>query len=398
MRRRPKMSPSRPPVTSSTAKLSVYALTVHSRLERLAPRSFWIDGSATFTTVLSSMIMNRAKHMAASVHHLRLPSFSRRRSGIRVLSGGEGRGVGASGHVLAGHDRLERRGEIRALLGGERLDELLDPREAQLEEVVDEVAAGIRDLDRLHAPVLGVLGAGHEAALDQALDRAADRGERQPQAVAQDLQGQLRRIEGEDVQHLQLRHRELGLADRLPVVLTVVGHQVLHEGVHVLEHALLRGLRRRNRCLHACKHCRNGWFSSTSVGWPLSAVRWIRPGACLRSTVQLWKPQLHFETLRFASSAIAWPLTGSWSPTRRPYVSCARATIRSAWWRTPSRSALVCSTASRRGPTRSSCAASSTRPRVRSRRSSPIAPARWGRASSASSPRSSRPRAGRSRR
>ena len=29
-----------------------------------------MDGSATFTTVLSSMIMNSAKHMAASVHHL----------------------------------------------------------------------------------------------------------------------------------------------------------------------------------------------------------------------------------------------------------------------------------------------------------------------------------------
>src|SRR4051794_36535161 len=91
MRRRPKMSPSLPPVTSRTAKLSVYALTVHSRLERLAPRSFWIDGSATFTTVLSSMIMNSAKHMAASVHHLRLCSFRRMRSGTcGVLSGNAG--------------------------------------------------------------------------------------------------------------------------------------------------------------------------------------------------------------------------------------------------------------------------------------------------------------------
>ena len=38
-RRRPKMSPSLPPVASRTAKLSVYALTVHSRLERLEWRS-----------------------------------------------------------------------------------------------------------------------------------------------------------------------------------------------------------------------------------------------------------------------------------------------------------------------------------------------------------------------
>ena len=35
---------------------------------RLSSR--WIDGSATFTTVLSSMIMKSAKHMAESVHHL----------------------------------------------------------------------------------------------------------------------------------------------------------------------------------------------------------------------------------------------------------------------------------------------------------------------------------------
>src|SRR3954453_9460460 len=99
MRRLPKMSPSRPPVTSSTAKLSVYALTVHSRLERLAPRSFWIDGSATFTTVLSSMIMNRAKHIAASVHHLRLPSFRRMRSGTGgVLSDAD------RGDLVAGDD------------------------------------------------------------------------------------------------------------------------------------------------------------------------------------------------------------------------------------------------------------------------------------------------------
>ena len=32
-------------------------------------RSRWIDGSATFTIVLSSMIMNRPKATAPSVHH-----------------------------------------------------------------------------------------------------------------------------------------------------------------------------------------------------------------------------------------------------------------------------------------------------------------------------------------
>src|SRR6266567_2516377 len=42
------------------------------------PRSFWIDGSATFTTVLSSMIMNRPIATATSVHHLRFSGVSSR--------------------------------------------------------------------------------------------------------------------------------------------------------------------------------------------------------------------------------------------------------------------------------------------------------------------------------
>src|SRR5436189_3908571 len=126
MRRRPKMSPSRPPVTSRTAKLSVYALTVHSRLERLAPRSFWIDGSATFTTVLSSMIMNRAKHMAASVHHLRLSSFSRRRSGTAEAS-----------YLVARDDGGEGRREVGTLLVRERGDEAGDAGDTQIGQPVD---------------------------------------------------------------------------------------------------------------------------------------------------------------------------------------------------------------------------------------------------------------------
>src|SRR3954469_13338862 len=189
IRRLPKMSPSRPPVTSSTAKLSVYALTVHSRLERLTPRSFWIEGSATFTTVLSSMIMNRAKHIAASVHHLRFPSCRRRRSGIRVLSGCEREGGGARGHdLVAAHDRFERRREVRALLGGEGLDELLDAAESQLEQAVHELTTGVGDAHGLHPAVLRVLGARDELALDEAVDCTAHRGQREPEAVSQRLE------------------------------------------------------------------------------------------------------------------------------------------------------------------------------------------------------------------
>ena len=61
---------------------------VHGPLERGERRAEVVagsTGSATFTTVLSSMIMNSAKHMAASVHHLRLSSLRRIRSGIAPL-------------------------------------------------------------------------------------------------------------------------------------------------------------------------------------------------------------------------------------------------------------------------------------------------------------------------
>ena len=74
-RRRPKMSPRRPPVTSRTAKVSVYALTVHSRLLIETFRSRWIEGRATFTTVLSSITMNSAKHIAPSVNQRRLSAW-----------------------------------------------------------------------------------------------------------------------------------------------------------------------------------------------------------------------------------------------------------------------------------------------------------------------------------
>src|SRR3954451_24835526 len=140
MRRRPKMSPSRPPVTSRTANESVYALTVHSRLEMLAPRSFWIDGSATFTTVLSSMIMNSAKHMAASVHHLRLPSFRRMRSGIGGVLSGD-----------AGDDGGQGMGEVGALLVRQRAHESGDAGDPQLHKVIDELPRLARRSDRLVA-------------------------------------------------------------------------------------------------------------------------------------------------------------------------------------------------------------------------------------------------------
>src|SRR3954452_24705554 len=169
--RRPKMSPIRPPVTSNTANVSVYALTVHSSDEIDAWRSRWIEGSATFTTVLSSMIMNSAKHMAASVHHLRLSSFRRMRSGIwqlRVLSGDAQRR-----DVLARDDGGECGGEALALVVAEGLYEVGDAGDAKLDQAACLLASPVGRPHGLVAPVLLVLGPRDEAALDQAVDGAA---------------------------------------------------------------------------------------------------------------------------------------------------------------------------------------------------------------------------------
>jgi hypothetical protein len=67
VRRRPIRSPSAAPVRSSTANVSVYALTVHSSPSRLACRSVRITGIAVETTRLSSVVMKTAVEVIANV-------------------------------------------------------------------------------------------------------------------------------------------------------------------------------------------------------------------------------------------------------------------------------------------------------------------------------------------
>src|SRR5215211_6381063 len=69
--RRPSRSASEPAVSTSAASVSAYASTTHWRSPKLAPRSPRIDGSATFTTVISSSSMNVATEAAINVHHFR---------------------------------------------------------------------------------------------------------------------------------------------------------------------------------------------------------------------------------------------------------------------------------------------------------------------------------------
>ena len=67
IRRRPKRSPSAAPVSRKTAKVSVYAFTVHSSSSIVAPRSVRITGSAVETTRLSSTTMKSATEVIANV-------------------------------------------------------------------------------------------------------------------------------------------------------------------------------------------------------------------------------------------------------------------------------------------------------------------------------------------
>ena len=67
MRRRPKRSPRAAPVRRKTAKLRVYALTVHSRSSIEAPRSPRITGREVVTTRLSRVAMKRATDVITNV-------------------------------------------------------------------------------------------------------------------------------------------------------------------------------------------------------------------------------------------------------------------------------------------------------------------------------------------
>ena len=67
--RRPNRSPSAAPVSRNTAKLNVYALTVHSRPSSPVPRSTRMTGNALVTTRLSMETMNTATPLTMYVHN-----------------------------------------------------------------------------------------------------------------------------------------------------------------------------------------------------------------------------------------------------------------------------------------------------------------------------------------
>src|SRR3954471_16961878 len=73
-RLRPSRSPKRPESSSRPPKAMRYALTTQARLDWLKPRSSWIDGRATFTTVTSRTIMSMPTHSTYRAIQRRLGS------------------------------------------------------------------------------------------------------------------------------------------------------------------------------------------------------------------------------------------------------------------------------------------------------------------------------------
>src|SRR5215831_117191 len=76
MRRRPRMSASRPPSRRKPPKTSAYALITHCRFASEKWRSTLIDGSATLTTAMSRTTTNCAAQSSASANHFRLCELS----------------------------------------------------------------------------------------------------------------------------------------------------------------------------------------------------------------------------------------------------------------------------------------------------------------------------------
>ena len=68
MRRWPYRSPSRPPSSRQPPNVSRYALTTHTRAVSVKWRSVLIDGSATFTIVLSSTIISTPRQRTISAY------------------------------------------------------------------------------------------------------------------------------------------------------------------------------------------------------------------------------------------------------------------------------------------------------------------------------------------
>ncbi len=95
-RRRPRMSPARPPSSSRPPKVSVYAFSTQDRPAGEKRRPAWMCGSAMFTTVRSRTIMSWANSMMTSA----TPGWPRRRAAARRPRSAPPGGPGDAGPVV----------------------------------------------------------------------------------------------------------------------------------------------------------------------------------------------------------------------------------------------------------------------------------------------------------
>ena len=68
-RRRPNRSPSVPSINNRPASMRMYPSTTHCSVDVVARKSRAMEGSAVFTTVLSTMIMAKLSDITPSTHH-----------------------------------------------------------------------------------------------------------------------------------------------------------------------------------------------------------------------------------------------------------------------------------------------------------------------------------------
>jgi hypothetical protein len=87
VRRRPNVSASLPPVRSSDAKLSTYASTNQAVAAEPACKSREMDGSATFTTVLSRLVTTTPSRTATKASHRWGKAFARLTCSITLSKG-----------------------------------------------------------------------------------------------------------------------------------------------------------------------------------------------------------------------------------------------------------------------------------------------------------------------
>src|SRR5579864_863678 len=172
--------------------------------------------------------------------------------------------------VVAGEEPGENLAERASLVWIKRADEVLKAAEAGGVDASDHDPTLVGQADPLHAPVLDVLVALHEAAGDQVLDEPAGGGQGEADGLGALLEGQLAGDVEEVMEQLDLAERQVDRADRLEQVGRAVLMQVRDQRIEVGGKRPVGGREGggwsgggglgccQSSCLHARKYCKCG--------------------------------------------------------------------------------------------------------------------------------------------